>query len=149
MKEIKFRVWDKKDKKFTSYITCESGVFFTKGVDAVFAQNGTPFGAYLEVQQFTGIKDKNDVEIFEGDILQFTNKIVWYQSKFFRARLNNDKQAMEEIANNHVDYPFERRIIQMPDCYEWILSSEIKDYWEVIGNIHENPELMEDKNGAK
>jgi len=36
----------------------------------------------------------------------------------------------------------EQRVVDCLGDYDWLLSSEIQTYWEVIGNIHENPELL-------
>ena len=94
------------------------------------------------VGQFTGIKDKNGNDIFEGDILQFSDKKEWYRI----TTILKSKEFCEEVWSNHEKYPYERRIIEIPNCYEWILSSEIQDWWEVIGTIHTKPELLTDKN---
>lgn len=85
--------------------------------------------------QFTGLKDSKGVDIYEGDVLQFSDKAEWYKSEFL---------SKEEIEQR----PYERRVVQMIECYEWMLSDEIQCYWEVIGNIYENPNLLEDIKGA-
>lgn len=85
------------------------------------------------VMEYTGIKDKNGKEIYEGDILQFSDKWEWYRCSF--------KGTKEEILTDHIKYPYERRVIEMPDCYNWLLMREIQSYWEVVGNIYENVEL--------
>lgn len=70
------------------------------------------------VGQFTGLTDKNDAKIFEGDILKFRSGIYSVEwdnehSKF----LQRDGQFSREL---HI----------------WIAKSEI------VGNIHDNPELL-------
>ena len=89
--------------------------------------------------QYTGLKDKNGKEIYVGDILQFSDKFEWYRRPFL------DKSEIDEILNDHEKYPYERRVVKLPESYEWLLSSEIQTYWEVIGNEYENKELLNDE----
>lgn len=76
------------------------------------------------VGQFTGLTDKNGKKIFEGDIVKVSHggstyyaKIEWDDGSFW-------------VANHD---------IQMPSY----ISEVSKTYLEIIGNIHDNPELLE------
>jgi hypothetical protein len=111
-REIKFRVWDKFQKKFLSY-PC---YFNNKNFNEF-----TAFDRYFKcdedeciVQQYTGLKDKNGKEIYEGDILLDDAKIplkCFYDNGKFMAGISYASQ-------------------------EWFSECES------IGNIFENKDLL-------
>lgn len=80
--------------------------------------------------QCTDLRDKNGTLVFEGDIIQFTNRRAWYRGFSFDE-------------NDYIKYPFYREAVILPQSYERLLMQETKEYWEVIGNIHDNPALLE------
>lgn len=92
----------------------------------------------IDLIQCTGLKDKNGKLIFEGDIVQFyddeflqTMKIIW----------DNDELDFKAIG-----------LKKSVECYEEDFSYlgyiKKEDNLEVIGNIHENEELLKDKKGV-
>lgn len=107
-REFKFRIWSFVDKAF-HYFELED---YPSGIA----------GGASEPQQFTGLKDKNGKEIYEGDIMNNGNDIgpVVY-----------DAQS--------ASFYIKSIIILRPNEPRYMGTS----YWGiVIGNIHENPELL-------
>jgi len=125
MREIKFRVWDKKNKRMMNWI--DSIIWNSMGIESV--KQTTPLQGHarkiedVELMQYTGRNDKNGVEIYEGDIVR-----EW----------NGD---MREIVFNSSRAAFIAKMCPKPmvDMPTWI--RRIKEP-EVISNIYENPELL-------
>lgn len=93
-----------------------------------FPYEGQKENHYI-VEQCTGLKDKNGKLIYEGDIVDIFN---WQHNK--------SQKGIVKYADN--DACFGIFVSKM--CY--IAFSNIdEEYIEVIGNIHENPELLEEK----
>lgn len=84
-----------------------------------------------ELMQFTGLKDKNGKEIYEGDIvttdLSRPYLIVKYHNGAFMFQCLDEGKTYYDFMNPPIDEEVDR--------YSW---------GEVIGNIYENPELLED-----
>ena len=135
MRELKFRAISKdKEWVYGFFVVGEENAF-------IYAENKKYYTVdESTVGQFTGLQDKNGVDIYEGDVLRFKDKLEWYWSPFLSAN------EINEILNNHEKYPYEQRLVELPESYEWLLSSEIQSFWAVIGNIHENQELLETNN---
>ena len=83
----------------------------------------------IELMRSTGLKDKNGVEIYEGDILHRESHCGWY--------VGFENGAFRRIPLN---------CIQRINWKHYTLQQAGLDTWEVIGNIHENPELLEELN---
>ena len=123
-REIKFRAWDCDLKKM--FVTGDmpdlvigfDGHVYDKGVK--FTSQISCVSANISLIQYTGLKDKNGVEIYEGDIVQ-------YQDPF--------------ETRNYVEVTVSVEI----NPYDGVNFNSMASDIEVIGNIHENPELLEVK----
>jgi len=141
-REIKFRAWDKRTKQMIQVSCMEMsnkvdsiyGIEFTKNGGNLYKETGGEDVAnYLEIMQYTGLKDKNSVEIYEGDIMHdpdgdYIWSIVW--AKY----------------TNKADLDLDLFIVGwIRKCIDGTLSP--LGYYRgvegnVIGNIYENPELL-------
>ena len=124
MREIKFRAWDKvkremfEPKEFVRNhyaLNCQTDL-----VGLIFS--GMENAQHFELMQFTGLKDKNGKEIYEGDILQWGKydkyKVIW----------------------NKRDCGFVVEWLKKPTIHE-----ELDSDFTIIGNIYENQELLDSK----
>lgn len=91
------------------------------------------------VGQYTGLIDKNDKRIFEGDIL-----------KCYDAKIEIEFMAVVEFGNPNGTYswgwqlkPISGDTFVNPDILLWLEIEETGAHSEIIGNIHDNPELLE------
>lgn len=125
----KFRAWDSWRKRMS---VVDRIYIDTKGVRLY-----DDFGEYwrdfsdVELMQFTGLKDKNGKEIFEGDIITNGTAIVdvkSHQTLGFYTVVNGEERF---FGSNTSIKDFENDV------------EEFSSVTEIIGNIYENPELLE------
>lgn len=128
----KFRAWLKYDKEMKNVLAFDTRGHSFLGIEGPHVTvdgwcDNFEVGKQAELMQSTGLKDKNGVEVFQGDIVRCTrgcpHEVVW----------------LKEYAGMYVG--------GMP---AWYLSGLNEGYaWtgeeEIIGNIYENPELLEEE----
>lgn len=127
MREIKFRVWDLLSSKFRLdvVVTLDGKVFETQSA-------GNEINDYTNqsdfiLMQYTGLKDKNGVEIYEGDIVNALYEYdVWDETK----------RKVTEVVKLKLSTNLDTEYTGGPE--EVLHYSDI----EVIGNIYENQDLL-------
>ena len=128
MKEIKFRVWNTETNKMITNVK-EMGVFALQSIYSIDEFLVIPTNEKYPLMQYTGLKDKNEVEIYEGDICR-----CWGGSEF------NGYYEYNKIYE--VKWQGSGFEMMIDDCgYGWNYSSGF-EYIEIIGNIYENKELL-------
>lgn len=143
MREIKFRAWNKKDKEMEDEFSLDSNG------SRVFTQEGSPDFFYPEpyediehktwiLMQYTGLKDKNGKEIYEGDIVKDNYNEVGIVS--FGEHLS-DNSGFEYAANVCTGF-----YVANPEVGENDYPRNWGQFYEtgyiILGNIYENPELL-------
>lgn len=88
----------------------------TTGYDRVFPET---------IGQYTGLTDKNGKKIFEGDIVKFSHPA------FNKSRIGVIRYKMNETGF----------VLRYKGDYSWIAYTN--EFYEVIGNVYDNPELLE------
>lgn len=116
-REIKFRAWESKEKRWAAHRIMP----VLKGIiERLTLKDCLPISGRLIIEQYTGLKDRHGKEIYEGDIVRFydrfVSKVEWKNARFCKDLNNGDGYTL--------------------------LSEDDSGYYEVIGNIHENPELL-------
>lgn len=127
MRALKFRAWDKENEVYLS----PDDTFIIAGNGYHPATFSSTFGytanENLVIEQYTGLNDKNGKEIYEGDIIHrgalskanvFRNSVICFDEESVGFIATSTRNGARTLFNGHT-------------C----------DEVEVIGNVHENPEL--------
>lgn len=123
----KFRAWDKYHEIMVIIISID----FERKIAYVGREDGDRWEIHfdnLNFMQSTGLKDKNGVEIYEGDLVQNGRGEIGYVTYLLQ-------ETGFVVVLKNTDYRLGHR--NTGESYDMA-------YWhEIIGNIYENPELLE------
>jgi hypothetical protein len=135
MREIKFRGWHTGQKKMFSaeemaadqLTLLPTGSFINVSGDNTRLSTIYPSDKFIPLQ-YTGLKDKNGKETYDGDIIKaddrhWLREIVWFEAGWALRCIRSDEGP-------HYTYAY----ITHPDQWQG----------EVIGNVYENPDLLKD-----
>ena len=135
MREIKFRAWDKDNKEmFNPVISFGDGVYKLVVIDIEKERSYLAKIDNAEIMQYTGVKDKNGKEIFEGDIVAFEDSDGGYE--YPDVVVNTGIVEYGEFG-----FYFTDRVAA--EMYDFYIKDGRCDDVEVIGNIYENQEILE------
>ena len=111
MRELKFRAWNNNDRDYTHFDLSTVSIYDIQL-------------NIVSIEQYTGLKDKNGVEIYEGDVGVFNGHV-----------------CVIKYRSNYCDFVF--MVIKYKSRLLNLTRANVtKSDFKVIGNIHENPELL-------
>lgn len=136
MREIRFRVWDNLEKTYLNEKDIAINNLNNIFIFEIYDKNDTdlwytrllpdPDNERHVIEQYTGLKDKNGTEIYEGDVVKVEGDGEIYRVEWIRSGFGLEPRY------NSPRYPILGNV-------------ELRKKIKVIGNIHENPELLEEK----
>ena len=136
---LKFRAWDKEKKIIMDCCSCAGIEFGGRVISLAPFQEGKNITERVILMQYTGLKDKNGKEIYEGDIVDLDmGQICQIQPAPSRYR-----EIIFDVSCScfrWVDTNTKKELSGYSICV-----NNAKEFCEVIGNIYENPELLEGK----
>ena len=134
---IRFRAYDNSWKK---KVMIYFGIFDTD--EGLYCKDGVTDIRKAEIMQFTGLKDKNGKKVFQGDIL----KVQSAKEDYGECSYGGFLKVVAETCGYRLE-PFNPTLKEIEDKGEFWDSSSLwhiteSKYIEVIGNIYENPNLL-------
>ena len=132
MKEIKFKAWDKDLKRWTNYsIADDLPRFYDKHTGCWKTDKE---GKRFVLSQYTGLKDKNNREIYEGDVI----KVISFARWIGVVEYSDENQA---FIFDDLDKKYRGK--------STVFMNQFDDGFEILGNIYENPKLLKELTNDK
>ena len=126
MREIKFRAWDKELKEWTNYLIDDDLLMFYDKLGECWEVDQE--GERFILCQYTGLKNFNEKEIYEGDIVRAVGFSKWIGV----AKYSDKNQA---FVFEDTDKNYRGNIVFI---------SQFDQGFKILGNIYENPGLLEE-----
>lgn len=129
MREIKFRYWDQFNAVMVYSKNFKNLAEFFHNYQLSEDGNNAPI-----LEQYTGLKDKNGKDIYEGDIVSYLTEI------------ESGKAVVTKMyCSNNLGFEWFEQTTMGPSLIDSVDYFGCPDELEIIGNIHENHELLEKK----
>lgn len=137
-REIKFRAYDTLNKRMIQdyfFLDSDGGVWYDQDLHGVDMSGKRKILSTnkLIIMQWTGLKDKNNIDIYEGDIVKW-------------GHVKGGEEMEIRIAEVKInpDIQFDCKNISYPHIFHYgsFIYTNTKKYLEVIGNLHEHPHLL-------
>lgn len=147
-REIRFRVWDKVQSSMVYPSPTDSSGGLLMTLEGAVYSVGKYMNDHIELQQYTGLKDKNGVEIYEGDIIRdrFVSQPGFGQIGFGSSF---DREWIAEVKIPDVYMCWDAHQFPDPETLaKHFAEGDDKYGVEVIGNIYENKELLNDQSNT-
>ena len=148
MRDIKFKAWLKDEKRMVEVRSID----FHEEVNIITVNYNDIFGFEfneneIELMQYTGLKDKNGKEIYEGDIVKFEGHGYISNVQCGEVIFKNGCFGIEYITDIARKYGWDKTFHQIGKTEKWVdmnASGTITYTYEAIGNVYQNPELLEE-----
>jgi uncharacterized phage protein (TIGR01671 family) len=129
-KVLKFRAWDKGINNWHIFISVKSIMCEPNTIYELDSSDGL-----IIWEQYTGLKDKNEKDIYEGDIVRSD-----WDGLFGIIMFGNYENSYEDTKSTNVGFYWG----DTNSCMFGLDCEGKTDKYEIIGNIHENSDLIEE-----